>query len=399
LTDGVREFAEVLSTAARSLVALGWGVDLVAGNGRVITAEEADGILGQRWRPTIVPTSDGLRVPIPGTLEALTTRHEAFLGRLCNGGLTPVPALSAFAVVGYRREFDPAVRPFAAFEIWKPVHELAELPAGKSKFRPFDPVRRTVAVAGMVRNATAELAAQMRPFEWGDGDINTFVHGHTPDGTDRLRGGPDLRRFAYLPLPSLERRVPAGGPRAAHVGSIRRLLVVGPPDGAAEVDWVRRALSGRELTDEDSQQPAAVLSVIPLKDANVLRYTEAWSTWSTVTPVVLPGYDDAQPHKTERLLRKAIEQAGFSKTLAQYAELDWRRIGFRAGLQPATRYEQPARLKGYPRYHVRLHWRDSSGRPIKVRGPVVIGAARYCGLGLFAGEAVIVDWATSTPRR
>ena len=37
------------------------------------------------------------------TLEALVGRHQAFLGRLKERGFVPVPVLTGFAVVGYRR--------------------------------------------------------------------------------------------------------------------------------------------------------------------------------------------------------------------------------------------------------------------------------------------------------
>ncbi|HJT75894.1 MAG TPA: type I-U CRISPR-associated protein Csb2, partial [Gemmataceae bacterium] len=117
LTDEVRQFAEVLCAAARSVVALGWGIDLVAGNGRVISAEDAGKFPGERWLPTTDPGAGGLRVPIRGTVAALTDRHAAFLGRLRDGGFIPVPPLAAFAVVGYRRETDAPARPFAAFEL------------------------------------------------------------------------------------------------------------------------------------------------------------------------------------------------------------------------------------------------------------------------------------------
>lgn len=175
--EDVRGHTEVLSAAARSLVALGWGIDLVAGYGRVISKQEAEQLPGERWWPSR-DGGDRLRVPVLGTLEALMTRHASFLGRLGAAGLTPMPPLSAFAVVGYRRETDPVARPVAAFEIWKPVNELAELPAGRSKFRPFDPARRTAVVAGMVRHAVAEAAALSRPGDkkWRD----TFVLGHRP---------------------------------------------------------------------------------------------------------------------------------------------------------------------------------------------------------------------------
>jgi CRISPR-associated protein Csb2 len=192
-------------------------------------------------------------------------------------------------------------------------------------------------------------------------------------------------------------------------------------------------LSGQELIDKNTQLPVALLSVAPASDWVVRQYTAApdgSAVWSTVTPVVLPGYDDPD-HLRERLkdgktseaeerlpgrhqrgrrgrpgdaktaeakkrlyerldkriedlLRKAIVQAGFPSTLAACADLSWQLVGFRPGLDLATRYESPDHLKGKPRYHVRIHWKDATGGSVNVRGPVAIGAGRYCGLGLFA---------------
>src|SRR5262249_54567898 len=155
-------------------------------------------------------------------------------------------------------------------------------------------------------------------------------------------------------LPTIEERGKRGGTKAFVVGSIRRVLVVGPPGGAPEATpWARRALSGRELVPADSATRGALLSLIPESDGRLRHYVGASEVWSTVSPVVLPGYDDGQAGKAERLLRKAMEQAGLPRTLAQNAEVDWRPSGFRPGSEPATRYEQPAYLRGFPRYHVR----------------------------------------------
>jgi CRISPR-associated protein Csb2 len=377
LPDTIRGHLETLSAAAHSVVALGWGVDLVAGHGRILSAEDAVKLPGERWRPTSDSAAGGLRVPTPGTLEALASRHEAFLHRLDGGGLSPVPALTAFAVVGYRRVTDLADRPFAAFELWQPVEQLAALPPGKSKFRPFDPLRLALTVAPMVRRATAEAARAAR---WDEERINTFIHGHAPDGTDRLRGGPDVARFAYLPLPSLERRGSPGGRRTEQCGSVRRVLVVGPPGATAEVDWVRRALSGRELTDERTGQPVALLALVSTNDPHVRAgYLGPAHVWSTVTPVVLPGYDDGDREEAARLLRRAFVQAGLPEELVEAADLEWRQVGFRPGVEVATRYERPPPTR-MPRYHVRVRW------PVPIRGPLAVGTARYRGLGLFAVE-------------
>jgi CRISPR-associated protein Csb2 len=234
----------------------------------------------------------------------------------------------------------------------------------------------------MVRHAVADLARQMRPFGWTDADINTFVHGHTPDG-QRPAHGPDAgRRFAYLPLPSLERR----GGASLVVTALRRILVVGPPGFERQVAWVQ-VLSGHELTPVDEQTPPASLRIIekPLvllrADPNLRPYLGTSAVWSTVTPVVLPGFDDGEPGKTERLLRKALEQAGVPAELVGAASLEWRRVGFWAGVELATRYRLPESIP-FPRYHVRVRW------PAPVQGPLAVGAGRYRGLGVFAIEGV-----------
>ena len=377
LPDEIRGHIETLGAAARSVSALGWGIDLVVGNGCILAAEDANRLPGERWRPTRDPTAEGLRVPTPGTLDALVNRHEAFMHRLDGGTFTPVPALTAFAVVGYRRATDPAVRPFVAFELWQPSHVLASLPAGKSKFRPFDPAAQTVTVAAMVRHAAAQAAQAAR---WDDERINTFIHGHTPDGRDRLRGGAEAARFAYLPLPSLERRPGRGGRRSEHCGSIRRVLLVGPVGAAVEVDWAGRALSGRELVDQATQQPVALLTLLSKNDAQLQSYVRPAVRWSTVTPVVLPGHDEVKPAKAAGLLRRAFVHAGVSAELLDKAHLEWRLVGYRPGVELATRYQRPESMR-LPRLHVRVRW------PEPIPGPLAVGAGRYRGLGLFAAEA------------
>jgi len=49
--DDARRHAEALTAEARHLMALGWGIDQVVGNGRIVTESEAEQLPGQRWRP------------------------------------------------------------------------------------------------------------------------------------------------------------------------------------------------------------------------------------------------------------------------------------------------------------------------------------------------------------
>lgn len=238
---------ETLKTAARCITHLGWGVDQAIGHAELLTTDPPVDPVAGLWRPVEIGGSTLLWVPRPGTLGDLRRKYDNFLGRLRHERFNPVPPPSAFAVVGYRRSTDTAARPFVAFELRTPDFE---------RFQPYAPTRHTCAVAGMVRNALAGLAEDMQPFGWTDEQINTFVHGHTPDGERPARGPDADRRFAYLPLPSLERRG-----SATIVTGIRRVLIAGPPGCDREVVWAR-VLSGYELTPLDSRTPRAALRLI-----------------------------------------------------------------------------------------------------------------------------------------
>jgi CRISPR-associated protein Csb2 len=369
--EEIRRHTETLCSAALSLSHLGWGVDQVAGHGRILDAAAADDLRrqpgGEVWRAVDGPATGGLRVPQAGALDALARRHQAFLGRVTEGGFVPVPPLAAFAVAGYRRATDPPDRPFAAFEIWKPVRELARLPANQSRYRPFDPVGRAAAVAGMVRHAAARAA---QAAGWPVERINSYIHGHTPDGAAQARGEHADRRLAFLPLPSL---TPRG------VDSIRRVLVVAPPGDGEAVAWVRQALSGRELYAEGRGEPVATLSLLSERDGSLTGYVGGSAAWSTVTPLVLPGRYTRGAGRARRLVGATLKQAGWPAELVEAAEVEWREVGFRPGVDLARRY-LPGRSARRLSCHVRVRF------PSAVRGPLAAGAMRYRGLGVFASE-------------
>lgn len=393
-TVEIRGYVETLVGITRSVVALGWGVDMVVGHAAIMSNEESDRLPGERWMPTRAATDDGLRVPVAGTLDALVDRHRQFLARLGPNGLgfTPPRPLSAYLRVGYRRVTDSPPRPVAAFALLKP---------DARGFRAFDTARRALTVAGMTRHA-AKIAAGAAG--WDELKINTYIlgHGDSKGVAGHVAVGP--RRFAYLPLPSLEVR---GNGKARVVGSVRRVMLSSFAENCdAEIEWARRSLSGQELVDQDKQQPVALLSLIPENDKIVRLYTRSAASWATVTPLVLPGYDDPGHYRrrlkrgtsseeqkqlldrlgqrVDGLLRKAITQGGFSEALAEHAEFEWRKVGFWPGTDLADRYGVPNHLRRFPCWHVRLHWRDGQGRPVQVPGPVCLGGGRFYGLGLFA---------------
>ncbi|WP_197442079.1 hypothetical protein, partial [Thalassoglobus polymorphus] len=66
---------------------------------------------------------------------------------------------------------------------------------------------------------------------------------------------------------------------------------------------MRRLLSGMELIRKQDKEVEALITALPASDRMVGHYVppKGASTWSTVTPVILPGRDDRKEKKTEKL--------------------------------------------------------------------------------------------------
>ena len=153
-----------------------------------------------------------------------------------------------------------------------------------------------------------------------------------------------------------------------------------------EIAWVKQALSGADLIEEHTDERQALLSLLHRQDWVARQYFEPSSVWTTVSPVVIPGFDDRSGKKTDKLLRKALIQAGFREELVQYAELDWRGVGYLPGLSLAKEYRRPLNVQEAPVRHVTIKWRDCHGQPISIPGPIAIGSGRFRGLGLFVSK-------------
>lgn len=385
---------EVLLTAARSITHLGWGVDLVVADASIIDAKELASLEGKRWQPAPELGGTSLRAPCSGTFDDLEHHYHAFLNRVngVDGGtFSPVPPLSVFQSMDYRSDSDP-VRPSLA------IFALRQL--DDSGFRAFDPVRHGIHVAAMLRHVigTRDFA---RSLGWSDAQIAHFVHGHSADEG----ASSESSRLMFLPLPSLE---PRGKGQTLTVGSIRRVLVaaIGPLK-AGELQRLSQRIAGLELIDEKTSEPTALLARLPEADAVSQKYLQASSRWTTVTPVILPGYDDPRKlrqrlreksgltaeeksailakldQRIDHLLRKAILQAGFSEELARHAEIEWRSSGYLPGSDLASRYMAGDQHRRYRKLHVRIQWKDTNGRPIPISGPICLGSGKFSGTGLF----------------
>ncbi len=353
-----RPHAELICSAARHLFALGWGLDQAVAHGRLLKANEAAALSGRRWRPWRTG-GPGLRhrVPTDGSLQDLEVTYESFVKRIDRNRFTPPQRLRQFQSVVYLSGHALPPRPFAVFE----------LPEGVA-FRQED----AVAVAAMVRSLTCRCAKQdSHQFPGGP---ESYVAGHGPRRGDGRFVDESWARFSYLPLPSI-------GHQHAD-GMIRRVMIAEPFGGdGSHAKWAQQVLRNQVLLDHNGNERGVLLERWRKSSNRMIDlYVGEARAWCTVTPVVLPGFDDGKRWKADRLFLQAVQQAGFP--LQAISDFTLRKAPFWKGLHP-DRYRRPdyldsARGRRFSAWHVQVSFYEP------MSGPIAIGAARHIGLGLFA---------------
>jgi len=343
--------AELLCREARHLVALGWGIDQAVAEGRVLDDAEAAILTGKRWQAWRVfrSGSPSWRVPVDGSLNDLEETYSSFVRRIDCETYRPPRKVSRFDAVHYLSRTAWPPRAYAIFE----------LPEGKS-FRPGD----TAVAAAVLRSLTCRCA--MSDTHEFPGGSEIYVAGHV----ERQDGSP--ARFSYLPLPTI-------GHEHAD-GMVRRLLIAEPTGGdGTHTQWAWQRLRNATLRDKDGCERGVLLDPWRPSTQRILeRYVGEARMWRTVTPVILPGFDDAKQRKAERLFLTAAAQAGLPNSAID--EFVLRKAPFWPGAMHPRNYAVPDYLRNYSRWHVWLQFRDP------ILGPLAIGAGRHVGLGLFAAD-------------
>ncbi len=339
---------------ARMLTAVGLGIDLVAGNGLILSQEQADnlkaGYPGQRWKPAAWGDKT-LRCPCPGSYANLKACHASALARWDGPVYTPAQKPTEYAEVGYARE-GKTYRPTACFTLLRPGSESRRMAS-------FDP-RDTVLVSAWVRSRLCELG--QRPGVAFLGDPEEYIAGHVAEGESRTPP-----RFSYLPLPSIGH---------AHAdGLIRRFILAEPYGGDGQkVSWAGKALQSALLKNSGGDI-VAELSRTRRTEKGFKSFTESGKRFRTVTPVILPGFDGMKYAKAEKLLLKAVRQAGFSPE--DITDIHLRKAPFQTHAYHPKDYKRAKHFENYSAMHVELAWKHS------VPGPLALGAGRHRGLGLF----------------
>jgi CRISPR-associated protein Csb2 len=353
-----RSHIDTLCVEARHLHSLGLGIDLGAGNGRILDDSEKQSLPGQVW----IPDDDGVgwRTPVAGSLDELLGRHADRATRVQVGSgrgaerfvIPPAPAMVYREITYFRREEGRR----------RPVYAYSLVDDGGAP-RSFDP-REACVVAAWLRHAAHERAKAMN---LDPAFIERFVCGHGHDAETKND------RFSYLPLPTI---APKG-----RDGRIRRVLIVEPFGGTGgKAQVIARRLSGASLVEDDTGEIKADLHPIDdaLGDGVTFRYLQRARVWGSVTAMVLPGRDDHRTRKAHGLVLKALAQAGYTTPIV---EISLQREPIFPGAEMSRSYRVPAYMKDLPRTHAILRFAEP------VPGPIAIGAGRHIGLGTFAALA------------
>lgn len=218
-----------LRHAARSLVALGWGIDMAFADARLVTQAEVQKLPGVRWYPMPGAWRDEgmLRVPIvhagqqESTLRDLKQCHEAATARIEHGKpLHTAKKPRVYEHVFYASAERPLGRPWRVFELRN---------TDGSRFRY--PHRKLIHIAGMVRHLAKETMTKDPPHGVAPNWPETYVAGHAEADSN------DHHQLSYLPLPSV-------GHQHADPG-VRRVMIAAPVGDDVLLDHVARHLVGQ----------------------------------------------------------------------------------------------------------------------------------------------------------
>lgn len=358
--------AHQVCQAASYLTVLGWGIDMAYAHAQLIDQNEINTLRGLRWRPRPEAVRDVgmLRIPKQGSLKDLNDAHQSALDRIQHGKpLNNVVKPKVFDNVFYESKERLLGRPYVVFELRND---------NGTRFRY--PQEWLIHLAGMVRHLAISLMSSSPPegvensADW----VRSYVAGH------RDAESQQHRQLSYLPLPSTG---------MMHTDpSVRRLMIAAPLGDDRLLLHLAKLLAGQKLKPTSETRINHPPTLVRIQQDPVINsYVHAASTWASITPVILPGHNDHKPDKTVGLIGKALQQSGID----QPCEFEWSAVSQFSKSLSAHKYDRNKRPTGYIRpdhllsktaIHLKLRFNEG----LNVPGPLVVGAGRHCGFGLFA---------------
>ncbi|MYZ46625.1 type I-G CRISPR-associated protein Csb2 [Propylenella binzhouense] len=356
-----------LPAIALGLYQLGRGIDPAWAEAALISSAEAEALIAEHDGRALRPGAagpEGVAVPERGSLASLEARHAAFLGRFRQVG-TGRSARTSFT--------NPPKPRFRQVRYDAPPRQLLfDLRWPDGRFHAVPPAR-----AGQLVRHLIELAAgRLKPaLPAREGEIERFLVG-------RGAGAADLqRRVRVFALPTLR----------AHVDrAIRRVAIEIPAH--CPLDWrdIAWAFSGLSPLVREPDAEAGAPILIEAEDRSMLdRYCRADRLWRSETPLALPAgrrrIDPArrEPKPGVERLREDYAAAAAVLTALRQAGIGERSLSIRVQREPfaaqgawAEAFAEGTRFSKTALWHVEL------GFAATVKGPLILGDGRFCGLGL-----------------
>ena len=339
------DIASSLRTILDRTSSLGHSASLVAAEITENIPQSAGGI----WQPGTAGETR-MRIAYPGRLKELTTRYECF-----QRNPSKIHRPSAGDTTLYGRP------PEAQFGWIQGAFERMIVLKRDSGSRAS--LRSALSVTAAVRGAILGIAPEPIP---------EYISGHAPESTQDLPVRSERLHLALVPMPFVA---------AEHAtGELMGVAVVLPKTLAREeqeICW-RILAAVNELKMPWGKWGVSVIDAEEHRRA--LRpetWTRPYTVWSTVTPFVFDRYPkDPFGSEAEQVVRQAFVHSGFPEPV----EVDLHYNPWHSGVPKASAFPAARARAGKPqRYHCHVRARFSR----LVKGPMVAGAGRYYGYGLF----------------
>ncbi len=307
----------------------------------------ADGLT--EWRPG---TSRGerLRIPNEGRLMDLVARHGRFAE---SGSKIHRPTAGRTTLYG------PA--PKTPSQVVRGVFE--QIVVFKKDSGPKTSLRSALSLTSALRGALLKFGPQPPP---------EFLSGHAPGSTPEAPVRSDTPHVAFVPLANV------AFPHST--GELMGVALVLPRSFTREE---RRACWRAAESIERLAMPWGVWAVA-LADGEEDRHallpgtwTRESAVWATITPFVFDRYPkEPFGEEAEEFVRHAFIRSGFPAPV----EVDLHYNPWLAGVPRASEFPPARARQGKPqRYHCHARVRFEQ----KVEGPLLAGAGRFYGYGLF----------------
>ena len=318
----------------------------------LVVAEIADSVPapGRRvWHPSATH-GIRMRVPYEGRLDDLTSRYARF-----------------------QKEGNKVFRPSAGQTALYAEAEMPQAEPFRSVFGPMIVLRRDFGQRASLQSAlSVTTALRGAMMSRSPQPVPEFLSGHGAGSTPAAPVRSERPHVALIPLAKVSEKYPTGdllGVAAVIPRSLTREEQATCWDIFGAIEELQMPWGKWNVSVSDAEEPT--------KGLRQEKWAGRGRIWSTVTPFVFDRYPkDPFGAEAEQTVKDAFQRVG----LPEPVEIDLHYNPWHTGAFKASAYPPVHARPGKPqRYHCHVWARFEDD----VQGPVIAGAGRYYGYGLF----------------